>query len=167
MTQIILLTKGETAIIDDVDFSEISKYKWCLHETAGKKYAKRAVSQQIVGKKHKTKLMHQQIIKPSKRFQIDHINGNGLDNRRENLRIVTHQQNLMNQIKTRGTSQFKGVTWDKLRVKWNAKIKLNRKTINLGRFDSEQEAALAYDKAAKNLFGEYAKLNMGVPREWI
>jgi hypothetical protein len=104
--------------------------------------------------------------------QTDHINGNGLDNRRCNLRPVTSQQNRANQRKTRGTSQFKGVYLRRRERNWEAAIKVNRRRIYLGTFSSEVEAARAYDAAARHHFGEFAALNfprvgerLALPRE--
>jgi hypothetical protein len=94
---------------------------------------------------------------------IDHINGNGLDNRRENLRIATASQNHMNKTKQRGTytSTYKGVSLrsDRLHLGWYANIKVEAKHIHLGRYPTEEAAAMAYDKKAKELFGEFAHLN--------
>ena len=92
-------------------------------------------------------------------MEIDHINGNGLDYRKCNLRVCTHQQNLQNQRIQKGVSKFKGVCWHKASQKWMAKIKHNYKTIYLGVFNNEIDAAKSYNKKAKELFGEFARLN--------
>lgn len=92
----------------------------------------------------------------------DHRDGDGLNNRRNNLRVVTKSQNQMNQQKIRGNSRFKGVCWDKSRGKWLATIRFERKSYNLGRFNNESDAACAYDKKAQELFGEFARLNFPV-----
>lgn len=89
---------------------------------------------------------------------VDHINGDGLDNRLENLQVVTQSQNMMKQRKPRGcTSVFKGVV--AFRDKWRARITVNRKTQSLGCFETEIEAANAYNQAAAQLFGDFAVLN--------
>lgn len=95
---------------------------------------------------------------------IDHINGNKLDNRTSNLRIVTTSQNAMNQKKTqkKTSSQYKGVSRCTDRDRWISMIKVDTKTINLGRFKTELEAAEAYNKAALIHFGEYAKINENI-----
>lgn len=95
--------------------------------------------------------------------KVDHINGNGLDNRRENLRVVTHSQNLANRkITSRTNNRFKGITQCKRTGKWQAKIMVNYKTIYLGTFASDIDAAKEYDWAAICHFGESANLNFGV-----
>lgn len=95
------------------------------------------------------------------RIHVDHINHDGLDCRKSNLRLVTHQQNHFNRRPNSGsTSKFKGVHWRKNEQKWGAVICLNNSRINLGYFDSEIEAAIAYDNAAEELFGEFAYLNL-------
>ena len=91
---------------------------------------------------------------------IDHIDGNPLNNQRSNLRIVTNQQNQFNQIKRPNTSsKYKGVSWYKRRNSWVATIRYNKKTYNLGYFKTEEEAALAYNEKASELFGKHARLN--------
>jgi len=93
-------------------------------------------------------------------LEVDHINGNTLDCRRLNLRLCTHKQNLANQKKQSGrSSQFKGVSFSKSRGKWEAYIKTDGKKKHLGRFDTEEAAAYAYDLEAFRLFGWFAKLN--------
>ena len=95
------------------------------------------------------------------RFQVDHINHNGLDNRRANLRIITNQENQYNRRHTRKatSSRFKGVSWHKSSRKWVVRIRKDEQLHYLGGFDNEMEAAVMYDFAARELFGEYAYLN--------
>ena len=91
---------------------------------------------------------------------IDHIDGNGLNNQRNNLRKATHQENMMNrQSNKNSSSQFKGVHWYERTNKWQARITFNQKRISLGYFTSEIDAAKTYNKKALELFGEFAKLN--------
>lgn len=89
--------------------------------------------------------------------EIDHKNGNGLDNRRENLRIATRSQNAANRFKRGGSSKFKGVCIAGKR--WKAGIRQDGKSYHLGTFDTEEEAALAYNASATIRFGEFARLN--------
>ena len=91
---------------------------------------------------------------------VDHENHNGLDNRKENLRLITPKENMWNaRPKIGGSSSYKGVTWHKHKRRWNARIYFNNKMIQLGYYKSEQDAGSAYDAAARELFGEYACLN--------
>lgn len=105
--------------------------------------------------------MHRLLMTSPTGTMVDHINGNGLDNRKENLRVVTNSQNLMNRGKNKNnTSGYKGVLWDKVRNKWIALIGFNNKNIYLGRFFTKNEAAFAYNAKAEELFGEFAQINI-------
>ena len=111
--------------------------------------------------KQKSVRMHRAVLDvPTGKF-IDHINHNGLDNRKANLRVVTRLENTWNKRKQRGnySSQYKGVTWLKRTGKWQARIVCNGRAIFIGQFDDEKAAARAYDARAAELFGEYAALN--------
>ncbi|RPJ28717.1 MAG: hypothetical protein EHM35_13565, partial [Planctomycetaceae bacterium] len=104
-------------------------------------------------------------MKPPKGKVVDHISGNKLDNTRANLRNITQGQNIRNKAKCFGsTSIYKGVYYDEKRHRWEAHICFNNRNLFLGRFDSEVEAACAYDRAAVGAFGEFARLNF--PEEW-
>jgi len=97
---------------------------------------------------------------PPEDMHIDHINGDGLDNRRENLRIVSPRQNQANSRKhVLGQSRYKGVAWCQGAHKWRAYISPDRQQIHLGLYDTEIEAAAAYDTRAREIFGEHACLN--------
>ncbi len=149
------LTQGKYALIDEADFGLVSDKKWCADKanTGDNYYATTSM-----GRKHIR--MHRLIMDAKKGEHTDHINGDTLDNRRSNLRICTHAENCRNQhVRNRGTSQYKGVSWSEDRRKWLVQIKVNYKTIPLGRFRNEIYAAGVYDKAAVKYFGEYANLN--------
>ena len=104
--------------------------------------------------------MHRAIMNPPDGTVVDHINRNSLNNRRCNLRICTQKENLRNgRPSRRSTSRFKGVYFDKQTRKWIAKIGYNGKTIHLGSFEDEVEAAKAYDRKAYELFKDFAYLN--------
>ena len=151
------LTQGRKAIVDDDDFERINKFKWYSH--IGKGYAARG-KRKIDGK-WKLWYLHWDIIgKPKDGFVMDHINGNILDNRKENLRIVTPSQNKMNSKKYKiKTSSFKGVSWDKIKKKWVAQIQVRRKVIHLGRFKIPKSAYLAYCNASLKYHKEFGRIN--------
>ena len=146
----IQLSQNKQTLVDVEDFDRLNQNNWYVVHRGTKKlrYAVRSVRGQ--GKDIRY-YMHREIIglKSGNKQRVDHINHNGLDNRRCNLRLCTVSENLMNQREQKGaSSQFKGVYWDKERQKWDARIKLNGKQHYLGRFDSELEAGTAYNKAA-------------------
>ena len=101
-------------------------------------------------------------MRPPDGMVVDHIDSDGLNNQRYNLRVCTNAQNVQNQrIMRGGTSRFKGVCWDMVNKKWRAKLGMNGKTFELGRFKVEADAASAYDDAAEKYFGEFAYTNRG------
>lgn len=103
--------------------------------------------------------MHRIIVDAPAGMVVDHINHDALDNRRANLRVCTQSQNLGNQIRKLGSSKYKGVSWHKAAQKWHARIQKNDAHVSLGLFDSETDAARAYDSAAREHFGEFALCN--------
>ncbi len=141
--------------VDDEDYAWLNLYQWNVKtwkKDSKVLYARTIPSQGRIP-------MHRMLF--PEHNKIDHIDGNGLNNQRNNLRLVTSVQNQMN-IRKRGnnfTSSYKGVYWNKERKKWQVGIRINNKSIFLGRFNSEIEGAKAYDEKAKELFGEYACLN--------
>ena len=150
------LTQGQVAIVDDEDFVLMGDYKWSLSSSG---YACR---DQYINGKPKRLYMHRVIMgNPCNGYEVDHINGNSLDNRHKNLRLVTHRQNLANQKKQNRklSSIYKGVYFDKATGKWRGQVGSKGKKYALGRFITEREAALAYNKAAIEHFGQYANLN--------
>ncbi len=149
------LTQGFQAIVDDEDFEKLSHFKWHVRIQPGI-YAARTMRE---NKRRFNIRMHQQIMGTIPGYEIDHINGNGLDNRRSNLRFCTRSENMMNQKKQLGTSQYKGVSFASSKAKWHAQIVNKRHRISLGYFRTELCAALAYDVAALLLFGEFARIN--------
>ena len=103
--------------------------------------------------------MHRAIMEITSKLQTDHINGNGLDNRRKNLRVCTHQENVINSRKQKNnTSGYKGVGWEKRRKKWIARITKSGKNKYLGQFDTAKQAYAAYCEAAKELHKDFARL---------
>lgn len=152
MKEIRLLNSHRTALVDDEDFEFLSTFRWYV------KYYNQSIYASTVFKK-KLVTMHR-IIMGFPPLTVDHIDGNGLNNQRENLRICTKAENLRNKQKFCGTSSiFKGVYWNTERKKWQAQISVNNKNITLGRFHEEKEAARAYNVAAKKYYGDFANLN--------
>lgn len=151
----IKLTKGAVAIVDDEDFDELNKHKWHLHSEG---YAIRTVWN---GKEKQTRLrMHRVIMKTPDGMDTDHLNGNRIDNRKENLRICTRSQNLRNsQKRSDNKSGYKGVAFHNFSGLFHAYIRVNKRQISLGYYKFPDDAAKAYNEAAKKYFGEFAKLN--------
>lgn len=140
--------------MDDEDYEAlVSRGSWHFD-----RYAKRVEETAETGKR--VVYMHRLLIKVPDDKQVDHINGDRLDNRKSNLRLMTIAENTARQHKFRGgSSRFKGVAWDKSRNRWKAYIGKDYRKIQLGRFDNEVEAAKAYDAAALGLFGLDAIVN--------
>jgi len=155
------LTQGKFAIVDAEDYERIAGYKWFAARFERGFYALRT-GKDNKGRQRNVR-MHREILGEPKGKIIDHINHNGLDNRRANIRVVTRQQNTWNKRKQRGncSSQYKGATWLKRAGKWQARITCNGKSIFIGYFDDQISAARAYDAKAAELYGDYAALNFG------
>lgn len=156
------LSRGMVALVDEIDFLNLSRWKWHalkIKKSGGRPKFYAARSDYASGKMI---LMHREIMSAPPVSKVDHRNPeNTLDNRRENLRCVTNMQNSWNSRKHPGktTSQFKGV-WLAESGRWVAQLMCAGKKIRLGRFDNERDAAIAYNVAASEAFGEFARLNV-------
>ena len=151
---IVPLTQGYLALIDAEDVPLVEGYSWTALVKANTIYAKRA---QKVDGRSVTVRMHRVIAGANADQIVDHINGNGWDNRRCNLRIATNAENLRNRgPQKNNTSGYKGVTWSKAAKKWQAQIKTNGAVKYLGLFDSKESANAAREAASKKDHGEFA-----------
>ena len=154
------LTKGCESIIDAADVGLVSRWNWnVMLCSSGIRYARR--NRRVGdGPGCSVLLMHRVITCVPDNLVVDHVNSDGLDNRRRNLRVATQADNMKNtRLRKGNTSGFKGVFWDKFTGRWMAAIGHNGKFHNLGRFDTREEAASAYAAAAIEKFGEYARLS--------
>ena len=151
----IALTKGKVALVDEEDFEHLEEFKWYA---TTKGYAVRDVH--VEGKKV-TIRMHRVVMNSPDSLQVDHINNDKLDNRKSNLRLCNNTQNQANKPPTKqNTSGYRGVTFHKLTNKWQAQIIFKGKKKSLGLYHNIKKAAAAYDKRAKELFGEFAYQNI-------
>jgi hypothetical protein len=145
----IKLTKDKVALVDDEDFEYLSQYKWYAFAAGNTFYAAHKIYYEN-GEKA-TILLHNAIIGISSNgFECDHIDGNGLNNKRSNLRLVTHRQNMQNRHDQK-SSKYPGVYWVKKKSNWMARIQINGKRKYLGSYLSEEEAFKIYRKAVENL----------------
>ncbi len=156
--KLISLTQNKVAFIDDEDFDRLSKFKWHAKEWHNTWCAARNIPR--ANGKQTLIRMHWEILRPPRGMDTDHKDHNGLNNQKSNLRIATRAENMRNMQKRKGcTSQYKGVCWHRRSAKWRAYITVKGRQISLGHFDSEEEAAFAYDMKAHELFGEFALTN--------
>jgi len=152
--RLIPLMEGGYAYVDAADYEWLNQWRW--HLSNG--YAVRFEGRRKIA-------MHRQIMQPPQGMVVDHIDGNQAHNCRQNLRVCTHAENIRNQRKRADSySWYKGVFYDKRNHKWQAVCKYEGRPIWVGYFDSEAEAARAYDRKAVELWGEFARVNF--PREW-
>ncbi len=152
------LTRGYTAIIDDSDYEKYGAYKWCALVSKKHVYAIRRIGS-------KMKYLHRLLLDATGDQEVDHIDGNTLDNRRCNLRICTTAQNNSNRSKNSNSihSQYKGVT--KASGKWKVTVGSHSKNKQVWLFKSEIEAARAYDLKALEIYGDFARLNFPIARQ--
>jgi AP2 domain/HNH endonuclease len=161
MREIPLTNSNKVALVDDEDYESVSRYKWRLSAGVYTLYAMRTLEAHENNGVRSTLKMQLQLMNPPDGFQVDHKDGDGLNNQRNtNLRLATPTQNQANRGRQkRNKSGVKGVSWIKARGKWGAFICINYKRSNLGSFKTKEEAAEAYRKAAVELYGEFACLD--------
>ncbi len=155
------LTKGQIAFVDDEDFEFVSKYHW---QACPSSDGFKAVSKSGNGP---TIFLHRLVMNTPKGMVCDHIDHNQLNCLKSNLRNCKQRQNGRNRRKTfrACTSKFKGVYWDKLNCKWRVHIRFKGQTFEVGSFEVEEIAALAYNKVAVLCFGEFAEINKDINPE--
>ncbi len=159
-------SNGYEVLVDDEDYETILRFSW-IAELHGRKTKKPYVSTRIGGRKRRTRVFLSRMLMQEPDCSVDHINGDPLDNRRSNLRLATNQQNSRNSVKHHPvTSKFKGVSLRRNRHggrykmrPWIACIRVDRRQIKLGSFSDEIDAAKAYDRAAVEHFGVFARTN--------
>lgn len=155
-TKELVLRNGETTLLDAEDYYKFKDKVWSKHSQG---YAVRSEGSVRKGT-YKQYLLHREIVNAQSGEYVDHINRNCLDNRKDNLRVCSNKENVVNSAGNRNSSsRYKGVSWYDPTKNWTARIKSDNKLHHLGRFNNEEDAAKAYDKKAKELFGEYAFLN--------
>jgi hypothetical protein len=145
--KVVKLSQGFVAVVDDEDYPLVSKLNWYYNQG----YAK-----------NKPGLSMHRLITGAKQGQIvDHRDGDGLNNTRSNLRLCTQAENARNRkMQSNNSSGYKGVYWDRSKKKWTAQISYDRRYHNLGSFDSVEEAAVAYNTVALDVYGEFARINV-------
>lgn len=155
--RIILLDKSRFTIVDDSDYEWLSKYKWRAHNPSGKLTGSWYALTGRFGV-----AMHRLITQCPNGLCVDHINGNSLDNRRSNLRVCTHTDNIRNKkplVTKRSKSKYLGVDLNRSGKRYVCRIQVNKKKFHLGTFDCEETTARIYDIHAKAAFGQFANLN--------
>ena len=158
--RLIPMSQPKYAKVDPGDYERLRKHEWFIKKGRNCFYAFRRVANGKAGEKRLI-YMHQEVIEVGDGKVADHINYDGMDNRRANLRAETHSQNMCHRRKCSGATQskYKGIHWRKDLRKWIAQIRFEKKLIHLGCFRDEIKAAKAYDRAAIKYHGEFACLN--------
>lgn len=165
-TREIPLTKGRAAIVDAADFDWLSEHKWSLNRGSADRQTAYAVHHCKIAGQRRIVTMHRLIIGAKPGQLVDHINGDGLDNRRANLRLCNHTQNMRNRRVARtNKTGFKGVLLAEGR--YRVSITEDGRQVSLGGFGDPITAARAYDLGAIERFGEFARLNFSLKRDWL
>lgn len=156
MTKQIALTQGKFAIVDDDDYERASQHRWSCKKAPRTAYATRWIT---INGKETSQMLHRFILNALPHRLVDHINGNGLDCRKSNLRLCSNAQNSMNRRRV-SKSHYKGIR--KVINRWQAELQVNGKRVHIGSFISPEQAARAYDIEARKQFGEFARTNFPV-----
>lgn len=157
----IILAREYVALIDEADWPLVEPYRWCASVSHRTIYVRANAKEP-----RRTLRLHRLIVGANARLQVDHINHDGLDNRRANLRLCTPRQNSANRRQNQNvSSNFKGVYWHQPSSRWSAQVGGGTNRVYLGLFDDPRVAAQAYNCAALALYGDFALLNDGIPCE--
>jgi len=158
MKMIKLQNSDKVALIDNEDYDLVKPYLWSLLKRKHRNHVFTYVGCKVI-------YMHSLILPCSRPKEVDHANGEGLNNQQFNLRICYRSNNAANKSKTKSatSSKYKGVSWIKRDNLWDVRLTKNYKQIIIGHFKTEREAAIAYNEAALRYFGEFAKLNIIEP----
>jgi len=156
MKEIYLVNNKGKVFVDNEDFEYLNTFRWILLKM---KRSRVLYAQAYINKKMTS--MHSLIMNTPKGYEVDHIDSNGLNNQKRNLRLCNHIQNNTNVSKHNGkySSKYKGVSWNPVSNTWRARITVNKKLISIGSFMTEKEAAIAYNKASIQYHKEYANIN--------
>lgn len=155
----ITLSRGYITKVDDEDYERFVKFKWHTEKARGNlRYAARCI---WIGNKNTVVLLHRLIMDNPKGKSVDHVNGDGLDNRKNNLRICSHKENIRNSklLRSNNKSGYRGVSWESGVKKWRADITVNYRLKFLGFYKTKELAAEVYNLAAKRYFKKYANIN--------
>lgn len=152
------LTKGKYALVDEEDYDYLSKWKWCCDS---KGYGFRTEKRSETGRqKRRGVYIHREVMSNPKGLQIDHINGDTLDNRKSNLRLASHSENMRNRkLQKNNTTGYKGVWFNKKRNRYIATIRINGQSRTIKSAETAEEAAEAYNERATEIYGNFARLN--------
>lgn len=152
----VALTQDKFALVDAEDFERVAFFSWCYRMLRGCEHANRTARKNDWRSAKQSIFLHQEVLRTTE--PIDHRNGNGLDNRKQNLRLAAQQQNLWNRrVRNDSSTGVKGIT--RVNSRWRARIKVNERAVHLGYFDTQEDAGRAYDAAARKFYGEFACTN--------
>lgn len=146
------INQNQFVLLDDDDFEKFSKWSWQVNNSG---YVRRTLKRRMFKLPQTTIYLHRVMMEPPKGMVVDHINGDKLDNRRQNLRVVTQQQNQWNRHKTNrnNKSGYTGVTWAKYNKNWLARIKVNGKQMCLGSHYNIEDAVKARQEVERRYYG--------------
>lgn len=162
----ITLTNGLITLVDEADYDALAKYQWRHMRSSDGKGSGYAVRHPAGSARGTLVWMHRELAQPLDGQVVDHVNGDGLDNQRHNLRTASHAQNMRNRRQV-GPTGYKGLCYRPTIDVYDVQIRVNGRSIRVGSFRNPIVAAVAYDAAAREHHGEFARLNFSPDRDWI